>query len=49
MFRYEISFTPPGSARLMVEIRTGKAPWEATDQLRAEHGTEIKIFQTRCL
>jgi hypothetical protein len=33
----------------MVEVKTGKAAWEATDQLRAEYGAKIKIFQTRCL
>lgn len=49
MFRYEISFTLPGSTRLIVEVKESNAPWEATDQVRAEYGAEIKIMQTRCL
>ena len=31
MFRYEVSFTLAGSTRLMVEVKAGNAPWEATD------------------
>jgi hypothetical protein len=49
MFRYEISFTLPGSTRLMVEVKESNAPWEATDQVRAEYGADIKIMQTRCI
>jgi hypothetical protein len=49
MFRYEVSFTLTGSTRLMVEVKAGNAPWEATDQVRAEYGADIKVIQTRCL
>jgi hypothetical protein len=49
MFRFEISFTLPGSTRLRTEIKTGNAPWEAANQVRAEHGADINVIQTRCL
>lgn len=48
MFRYEISFTPPGTTRMMKLVVTGSTPWEAVDTIRRECG-DIKVLQTCCL